>query len=604
MTEKTRKFVVPDFMQEIVAEFDDKKLAFPEWELAGQLSEAGNTNKDMSQEQRSGWWSENVAFRFNPCGRDQSPWKVQFGPKTTFTTKSGTLVHCPDMAEIDGGTINYWRSRAVEAKNPILRARYADLVWEFSKPVTGEPASIDFARLAIDSYEESSKLTPGELMIDQIHRLERGLELAISIGDTNRIETVRDAMINFFYEAILPSSCGAWHFLFDNLYENKKAPICEVQLARMIEAHEKLLARYSDPEDKTNLNPWGAKEAAMRLARHYQKVGSSDDVKRVVGTYGNTFIALSREAGGMLAIAWLQEVYRDYVRFGMADEIDQLKLMLKQKGEAAESETKRVSGTITIPKDELETFQEEMTSDGLEIACQKIAGHFIPSTRDAQEELKRLHEEHPLISRIGVRQLGEQQIIAEIGSVEDDFEGRTIMQISENIGFSAPFLAAAMDRLRDRYTLTADDLLTILHQSPAFDEDRRAIICTGLTAYLEGDLLKAIHVLIPQVEHILRRLLGILGRPTNKHSRSNTGVMQENSLDEVLGDPTMRTALGDDLHRYLSMFLVDRRGHNLRNRLAHGLMSLGDFHRGIGDRVVHVLLILGMVRQEEGTQED
>lgn len=603
MTEQERDIVIPDFAQKIVAEFDGKETAFPEWELAGALSEAGRKNKDMSQKQRSGWWSENAAFRFNPCGRDQSPWGSHFGPVTTITRNDGTEEYFPDMAEIDAGTLDYWKSRTDSAKNPILRARYADLVWEFSKPVAGERPSIEFARHAIDNYRESSRLPSGELMIDQIRRLERGLGLAISIGDTKRIEAMRDAMIRFFEERILPSGCRAWAFLFDNLYDNKNAPISEDQLGRMIEALEKLLAHYSNPNDKANLDPHAAKEAAMRLAQHYQKVGKPDDVKRVVSVYGNAFIALAREAGGMLAMAWLQDVYQDYVQFGMKEEIDQLKLMLKEKGEAAEREMKRVSGTIRIPKDELEAFQEQMTSDGLEVACQKIAEYFIPSTRDAQEELKRIHEEHPLMARIGVRRLGEQQITAEIGSVEDDLEGRTVMQISENIGFSVPFLAAVIDRLRDRHTPSADDLLAILHQSPAFDEDRRELVHAGLAAFLDGDLLKAIHVLVPQVEHILRRLLGMLGRPTSKHIRSSTGVMQEKSLDDVLNDPAMRTALGEDVWRYLSTFLVDRRGHNLRNRLAHGLMAPNDFNRGIGDRVFHVLFVIGMIRQQEASQD-
>ncbi len=204
---------------------------------------------------------------------------------------------------------------------------------------------------------------------------------------------------------------------------------------------------------------------------------------------------------------------------------------------------------------------------------------------------------------IGVRRLGEQQIIAEIGSVENDLEGRTVMQTLENIGFSVPFLAVVMDKLRERYTLAASDLLSLLHQSPAFDEDRKELLLAGLTAFLDGDYVKAIHVLVPQVEHILRRLLGMLGRPTSKHIRVNLGVMQEKSLDDILSDPAMRKALGDDLRRYLSAFLVDRRGHNLRNRLAHGLMAPREFNRGIGDRVVHVLLVLGMIREQEASQD-
>ena len=101
MTDQKRDIVSPDFVREIVAEFDGKETAFPEWALTGALTEAKGKNKDMPQEERNGWWSENVAFRFSPCGRGQSPWGTYFGPVTTLGAKDGTAIYCPD-SEDDG----------------------------------------------------------------------------------------------------------------------------------------------------------------------------------------------------------------------------------------------------------------------------------------------------------------------------------------------------------------------------------------------------------------------------------------------------------------------------------------------------------------------
>ncbi|MGD2110766.1 MAG: DUF4209 domain-containing protein [Phycisphaerae bacterium] len=77
--------------------------------------------------------------------------------------------------------------------------------------------------------------------------------------------------------------------------------------------------------------------------------------------------------------------------------------------------------------------------------------------------------------------------------------------------------------------------------------------------------------------------------------------MQEKNLEDILGDQAIRTVLGDDVWRYLSAFLADRRGHNLRNRLAHGLMAPSAFNRATADRVVHVLLVLGMLREQDSS---
>jgi hypothetical protein len=121
-------------------------------------------------------------------------------------------------------------------------------------------------------------------------------------------------------------------------------------------------------------------------------------------------------------------------------------------------------------------------------------------------------------------------------------------------------------------------------------------LAAGIGAYLDADFVKAIHVLVPQIEHVMRRLLALLGRPTSKHLRSNLGVMQEKSLDDILTDPAVRACLPDDVWRYLSVLLTDRRGWNVRNRLAHGLMMPGEFNSQVADYVLHALLTLAFIR--------
>jgi hypothetical protein len=41
---------------------------------------------------------------------------------------------------------------------------------------------------------------------------------------------------------------------------------------------------------------------------------------------------------------------------------------------------------------------------------------------------------------------------------------------------------------------------------------------------------------------------------------------------------------------------IDRRGLNIRNDLAHGLMEMKMFNRAVADRVFHSLLVLSLLR--------
>lgn len=94
----------------------------------------------------------------------------------------------------------------------------------------------------------------------------------------------------------------------------------------------------------------------------------------------------------------------------------------------------------------------------------------------------------------------------------------------------------------------------------------------------------------------------MLGCPTNKHWRSNLGIMQEKSLNDILeGEAAIAQCLGNDVVQYLRALLSDPRGFNLRNRLAHGLVAALEFSRALSARALHVLLVLSLLRQHDET---
>jgi hypothetical protein len=73
-----------------------------------------------------------------------------------------------------------------------------------------------------------------------IQYLTRALQLAISISDTPRIESVRDAMFRFFDQHAEVTHAGTWGFLFESLWNNKKVPLTETQAAKIIDSLERI----------------------------------------------------------------------------------------------------------------------------------------------------------------------------------------------------------------------------------------------------------------------------------------------------------------------------------------------------------------------------
>lgn len=113
--------------------------------------------------------------------------------------------------------------------------------------------------------------------------------------------------------------------------------------------------------------------------------------------------------------------------------------------------------------------------------------------------------------------------------------------------------------------------------------------------------MAAIHILLPQVEHVLRRMLAALGIPTNRRNRY--GGFQEKTLNDILRERAMQDVLGESIALYLQVLLCDPIGWNVRNRVAHGLMRPEDVGRTVADRLFHVLAVLGQFRAEPAEEQ-
>jgi Domain of unknown function (DUF4209) len=133
-----------------------------------------------------------------------------------------------------------------------------------------------------------------------------------------------------------------------------------------------------------------------------------------------------------------------------------------------------------------------------------------------------------------------------------------------------------------------------------FTESRRELLREGLVAYEREDYVKAIHVLVPQVEQTLRNLLVLLRIPPEKTVKRHPGITDVKSMNDVLGDERVQQVLTENLWRYLAVLYIDRRGGlNLRNDLGPGLVGPNAFNRSIADRVFHSLLTLSLMRTPE-----
>src|SRR5262249_17346867 len=144
-----------------------------------------------------------------------------FSPMMSGKTDDGADFHSPDIKKLDSDSVSHWETRAKNCAHPVMRARYADLVWDLKRVIASEKPNIDFVRIAIDSYLEAADKKRYSMEMFGIQWLRRALNLSLTIHDTERTKRVIEFMFEFYDRVEQLPLPGTWLFLFDYLYGTK-----------------------------------------------------------------------------------------------------------------------------------------------------------------------------------------------------------------------------------------------------------------------------------------------------------------------------------------------------------------------------------------------
>lgn len=129
----------------------------------------------------------------------------------------------------------------------------------------------------------------------------------------------------------------------------------------------------------------------------------------------------------------------------------------------------------------------------------------------------------------------------------------------------------ALEILRIEHRVVERDFLTITARSPIIPLGREVLFAKGLFAGYDGDYVTALHLLVPQVENMVRHHLKQAGAVTSRVC--DDGTEKENGLSTLIELPEMVQVFGEDLTFEIRALFCDQMGANLRNEIAHGLVD-------------------------------
>jgi hypothetical protein len=129
----------------------------------------------------------------------------------------------------------------------------------------------------------------------------------------------------------------------------------------------------------------------------------------------------------------------------------------------------------------------------------------------------------------------------------------------------------ALEVLALEHRLRESDFVAIASDSPIVPKGRERLFGKALFAGYEKDFVIALHLLVPQIEHMVRWHLKAANIKTTNLDKD--GVENENGLSALMELPEVTQIFGEDLSFELKALFCDAFGPNLRNELAHGLLD-------------------------------
>lgn len=457
-----------------------------------------------------------------------------------------------------------------EIDEPDLSARMADILWLRRKGQQRAHQAVALYMAAAVALEHPEHWT------GCVTRLERALRLAKNV----RSQELFDQAIAQI-EATIERCTGE-----DPLYLSERLMdlLCEFKRGdseKYAALSKKLAARAEEAQDFRRARVYHERTAAW-----FRQSGDVAGEKGALGAGAATFVAeaeyhLAREKPGHSEAAHFfgnaVTAYRKIRERKIADEIH-IRLLEAQKNSVDDMKLIEFDG-IDISETVRKATEAVSGKPFYDAILQLISINVSPVVSELRQEAMERVDSGGIQNFIdSVVVNGDGRVVAQRPAVDrENMTDETLRPMMfEAAAHTQTFRVQAIIEpariaIVKEHTPTLADLTEICAHSPLIPRGRAEIYARGLHAGLIGDWLVAAHLLIPQFEESVRMILGQLGMLAS--TLESDGTQEERGLTQTLRMTEIKDFFGENIHFDLEGLLISQQGTNLRNRVAHGLLS-------------------------------
>lgn len=455
--------------------------------------------------------------------------------------------------------------------DPEFRARILDVLWLRRRDASA-------ARGAVEAYLQSgSRLEHPEHWVPSMHRYERAVRLAYQVEAKGDLP--KKALAHLEARVLHYDGSDPLYFTLKALELLAEFSFGDSRKLAEIAARVGAAARVAGNLERAR-KYLGVQARLLKNARDPEGA----EAVRVTEAECLADEAEQRERSGSSIAAhhfWEQAINAFRERPTLRAKVPELQRRLATAGEGALREMTRHTVNIDL-SEPIAATRKAMSGLSLEDAFLTFAT-IVPLIDPAalrQEAIEYIRE-HPLQSshdatffdaagrKVGTRPAALAQDPEEYEAAVTGF--MEFLARLHRTPYLAGYIAPALDQLLKEHDLDEGSLQNLIGDSPLIQEDRRPLFIQGLLAGFRWDFPTALHLLIPQVENGLRKMLNDLG--VLARNIGADGVEEVWSYERILSHEVTVRTLGPALTYELQSLLVTRLGANFRNLIAHGLLS-------------------------------
>lgn len=497
--------------------------------------------------------------------------------------------------------LKYYEVKINEEISPILKSRYNELLYEIKK-------NHNYALSAIQEYLDSLQIyyeAGSRLYFKLMNYLDRAFELSLKL---NNVEYI-DKVIAKYYEFI---------DLFDNNNE----------IRYFLEIIRSLLkgSKHKKSKDKINYDfliikleksiDFYDKEGNLPLQREFLFVletlhrccKNKDEGNKIKVRVAESFIkeAESRKIGydasHFVASMFYEQAMREYSDLGNHEKAQELQVKIQEANKyASKNEAELITSSFEIPKIMMDNFLKSYKGTSiiniLKLMTQDI--NLNPSFNEAKnlsiEQNKKFiaHLIAPIhVMRDGIR-------VAAPSGEEENLEHQANNNFHLSIELiSAIFLPALFRIIKIEHEKYIDEIYKHFSNSPIISTERLHFIKEGLEYFGKQEFLASIHILLFQIEGILRDFFVSLFLPTFQYKQKEA-EMREKLFSKLIEDLS-ELGLDPDLIKFIELLFSNMSSFNYRNNIAHGLITnISIFSEKLSLLLIFILIKLSFYRVEK-----